>query len=67
MNEAQFLEFLVKEFEDKILSIGGDKVAGFFAEPIMGSGGVIIPRRVISNACGTCASATTSCSLPTKW
>lgn len=45
MDEAQFLEFLVKEFEDKILSIGVDKVAGFFAEPIMGSGGVIIPPK----------------------
>ncbi|MGO4004126.1 aminotransferase [Pseudomonas fluorescens] len=43
MNAAQFLEFLVQEFEDKIHSIGADKVAAFFAEPIMGSGGVIIP------------------------
>lgn len=31
------------EFEDKILSLGADNVAAFFAEPIMGSGGVIIP------------------------
>ena len=45
MDEAQFLEFLVKEFEDKIHSIGADKVAGFFAEPVMGSGGVIIPPK----------------------
>jgi adenosylmethionine-8-amino-7-oxononanoate aminotransferase len=45
MDEAQFLEFLVQEFEDKILSIGADKVAGFFAEPVMGSGGVIIPPK----------------------
>ncbi|WP_397448003.1 aminotransferase [Pseudomonas sp. NA-150] len=43
MDEAQFLEFLVNEFEDKILTLGADKVAAFFAEPIMGSGGVIIP------------------------
>jgi len=43
MDEAQFLEFLVQEFEDKIHSIGADRVAAFFAEPIMGSGGVIIP------------------------
>ncbi|MGE8144353.1 aminotransferase [Pseudomonas frederiksbergensis] len=43
MSEAQLLEFLVGEFEDKILSIGADKVAAFYAEPIMGSGGVIIP------------------------
>ncbi|MFZ4963950.1 MULTISPECIES: aminotransferase [Pseudomonas] len=45
MDEEQFLEFLVAEFEDKILSIGEDKVAAFFAEPIMGSGGVIIPPK----------------------
>jgi adenosylmethionine-8-amino-7-oxononanoate aminotransferase len=43
MTEADFLEFLVNEFEEKILSIGADNVAAFFAEPIMGSGGVIIP------------------------
>ena len=43
MSEAQFVDFLIAEFEDKILSIGADKVAAFFAEPIMGSGGVIIP------------------------
>ncbi|MBK5408750.1 aminotransferase [Pseudomonas sp. TH34] len=45
MSEAQFLDFLVDEFEDKILTIGADKVAAFFAEPIMGSGGVIIPPK----------------------
>jgi adenosylmethionine-8-amino-7-oxononanoate aminotransferase len=43
MDEAEFLDFLVAEFEDKILSLGADNVAAFFAEPIMGSGGVIIP------------------------
>lgn len=45
MSEADFLDFLVNEFEDKILTIGADKVAAFFAEPIMGSGGVIIPPK----------------------
>jgi adenosylmethionine-8-amino-7-oxononanoate aminotransferase len=43
MSEADFLEFLVKEFEDKILELGPDNVAMFFAEPIMGAGGVIVP------------------------
>ncbi len=33
MDEAQFLEFLVKEFEDKILAIGADQVAGFLPSP----------------------------------
>ncbi|MEX6502440.1 aminotransferase [Pseudomonas zhanjiangensis] len=45
MSEADFLDFLVAEFEDKILSLGAERVAAFFAEPIMGSGGVIIPPR----------------------
>ncbi len=43
LSEAAFLDFLVQEFEDKILEIGADKVAAFYAEPIMGSGGVIVP------------------------
>ncbi len=38
-----FLESLVKELEDKILELGPDNVAAFFAEPIMGAGGVIVP------------------------
>ena len=41
--EAQFLDFLVDELEQKILSIGANKVAAFFAEPILGAGGVIVP------------------------
>ena len=33
----------VQELEDKILELGPDNVAAFFAEPIMGAGGVIFP------------------------
>jgi len=43
LSEKDFLDFLVQEFEQKILDIGGHKVAAFFSEPISGSGGVIIP------------------------
>ena len=43
MTEADYLDFLVNELEDKILEIGPDKVAAFFAEPVMGAGGVIVP------------------------
>ncbi|UTW12878.1 aminotransferase [Marinobacterium rhizophilum] len=32
----------VQELEDKILELGPDNVAAFFAEPIMGAGGVIV-------------------------
>ncbi|NOX49424.1 MAG: aminotransferase [Gammaproteobacteria bacterium] len=43
MGEAEYLDFLVDELENKILEVGSDKVAAFFAEPIMGSGGVVVP------------------------
>lgn len=66
MDEAEFLDFLVAEFEDKILSLGADNVAAFFAEPIM-LGRVIIRPRATSSACGNCARPTTSCSSPTRW
>jgi len=42
-SEAAFLDFLVDELEQKIIEIGADKVAAFFAEPILGAGGVIVP------------------------
>ena len=41
--EAEFLDFLVDELEQKILQLGPDCVAAFFAEPILGAGGVIVP------------------------
>jgi adenosylmethionine-8-amino-7-oxononanoate aminotransferase len=43
-SEQEFADDLVAEFEAKVAELGGpDKVAAFFAEPIMGSGGVIVP------------------------
>ncbi len=41
--EEEFADDLVAEFEAKIAELGPDRVAAFFAEPIMGSGGVIVP------------------------
>lgn len=44
LSGRELVDALVKEFEDKIAEIGGaEKVAAFFAEPIMGAGGVIVP------------------------
>lgn len=37
-----FCDFLVDEFEAKINELGAENVAAFFAEPIMGAGGVIV-------------------------
>lgn len=41
--EAQFCDHLIEEMEQKILEVGADRIAAFYAEPIMGSGGVIVP------------------------
>ena len=42
LSEADYCEFLVNEFENRILQLGPDKVAAFIAEPIMGAGGVLV-------------------------
>ena len=43
-SEQEFADDLVAEFESAIDRMGGpDRVAAFFGEPIMGSGGVIVP------------------------
>ncbi|MET2829873.1 aminotransferase [Mesorhizobium shangrilense] len=44
-DEAAFLDFLVDEFRQEIARVGADKVAVFLAEPLLASGGVIIPPK----------------------
>ncbi|PCH94863.1 MAG: aspartate aminotransferase family protein [Gammaproteobacteria bacterium] len=44
-SDEEFLAFLLTELEEKILALGADNVAAFFAEPVMGAGGVIIPPK----------------------
>ncbi|PRY78289.1 adenosylmethionine-8-amino-7-oxononanoate aminotransferase [Yoonia maritima] len=41
--EAQFTARMAAELEETILREGPDTIAGFFAEPVMGAGGVIPP------------------------
>ncbi|MDO5630413.1 MAG: aminotransferase [Paracoccus sp. (in: a-proteobacteria)] len=41
--EAQFTQRLADELEQVIAREGADTIAGFFAEPVMGAGGVIPP------------------------
>ncbi len=43
LSMSEYCRQLIDEFEQKILEIGPDRVACFIAEPIMGSGGVLIP------------------------
>lgn len=45
LSEDELTTALVKEFQDKVDELGADNVAAFFAEPIMGAGGVIPPPR----------------------
>jgi 4-aminobutyrate---pyruvate transaminase len=42
-SEEQFATRLAEELEAMILAEGPDTVAAFFAEPVMGAGGVIVP------------------------
>jgi adenosylmethionine-8-amino-7-oxononanoate aminotransferase len=42
-DEAAFLSRLVAELEEVIAREGADTIAGFFAEPVQGAGGVIPP------------------------
>jgi 4-aminobutyrate---pyruvate transaminase len=41
--EEQFVDRIVKNLEDMILREGPETVAAFWAEPVIGSGGVIVP------------------------
>ena len=43
--EEQFVQRLAHELEDTIQKEGPDTIAGFFAEPVMGAGGVIPPAK----------------------
>jgi adenosylmethionine-8-amino-7-oxononanoate aminotransferase len=43
LSVEEFCNNLVQELEDTILKIGPDQVACFIAEPILGSGGVLVP------------------------
>ncbi|NQV46389.1 MAG: aminotransferase [Rhodospirillaceae bacterium] len=43
MSVEDFCDAKIKDLEDKIKDLGPDKVAAFIAEPILASGGVIVP------------------------
>jgi putrescine aminotransferase len=50
-SEAAFCDFLVAELEDKILELGPENVMCFIAEPVLGSGGVIVPPEGYNRRC----------------
>ena len=43
--EAQFVDRLAGELEDLILAEGPETIAAFFAEPVQGAGGVLVPPK----------------------
>jgi len=43
MSEAAFCDFLVEEFRAVIEARGAERIGAFIAEPVMASGGVIVP------------------------
>ena len=45
LSDEEFCDLKVQELEDKIIELGPDKVAAFIAEPILASGGVIVPPK----------------------
>ncbi len=53
---SEYCDILVDEFRAKIEEIGPEKVAAFFAEPIIGAGGVLVPppdyhKRMLAVCC----------------
>jgi adenosylmethionine-8-amino-7-oxononanoate aminotransferase len=42
MDEQGYCDFLVMELKNRIEQLGADNIAAFFAEPIMGAGGVLV-------------------------
>lgn len=51
MSEAEFLEEKVADLERAILDLGPERVAAFIAEPILASGGVIVPPEGYHRRC----------------
>ncbi|WP_272006177.1 aminotransferase [Roseovarius sp. ZX-A-9] len=41
-SDAEYCDYLVREFDARIQQLGPDNVAAFIAEPIMGAGGVLV-------------------------
>ena len=67
MSVEEYSDHLVDEFKAKIEELGAENVAAFFAEPIMGAGGVQVPPPGYLQNILRCAGTTRSCSWPMKW
>jgi 4-aminobutyrate--pyruvate transaminase len=65
-SEEDFATRLAESLEAQILREDPDTVAAFIAEPVMGAGGVIVPRARTSRRSSRSSGSTTSCSSPTR-
>jgi len=45
MSEEAFLDMLVAEFEERVETLGPENVGAFLAEPLLASGGILIPPK----------------------
>lgn len=43
MSAEAFCDYLINEMEQKIIDVGPENIAAYYAEPILGVGGVIVP------------------------
>ncbi len=43
LSETDYLQLLLQEMEERILQLGPEHIAAFYAEPVFGAGGVIVP------------------------
>ncbi|MDP7620525.1 MAG: aminotransferase class III-fold pyridoxal phosphate-dependent enzyme, partial [SAR324 cluster bacterium] len=51
MSIEDYLEDKIKDLETAIMTIGADKVGAFIAEPVLASGGVIVPPKGYHKQC----------------
>ena len=67
MTVDTFTDQLLAEFEAKVEELGADRVAAFLAEPIVGSGGVMVPPSgYLQHIRQRCAELDIFVSLPTR-
>jgi adenosylmethionine-8-amino-7-oxononanoate aminotransferase len=51
LDEATFCDALVKELEEKIAAVGAENIMCYIAEPVLASGGVIVPPADYNRRC----------------
>ena len=65
-SEADFTAFLLDELEQTIEAAGPETIAMVIFEPVQNAGGAFPPPKGYCAASVSCATATTSCSVPTR-